>query len=111
VRAAEEALLRKVHEHQKLAARQKEEPPSAKDLRRKQRTALRELREKEGRITSLEARIATLTAALEDPALYTRPGGVAEAKTLGGELDGAKRELDEALADWAAASESVELNH
>src|SRR6266545_453391 len=72
VRASEEASLRKVHERQKVASRQKDEAPSAKDLRRRQRLAQRELEEQEAQIESLEARIATLTAALEDPELYTR---------------------------------------
>jgi len=107
VRAAEEASLRKVHERQKVAARQRQEAPSAKDARRKQRLVQRELQDQEAEIESLEARIATLTSALEDPQLYTRPEGVDEAKKLGMELERLKRQMDDALARWTAASEAV----
>ncbi len=109
VRAAEEASLRKVHERKKVAARQREEPPSAKDVRRRQRTAQRELEEAEARIASLEKRITTLGAALDDPALYTRPGGVDEAKRLGAELERVKGEMEAAFARWSAAGEALEL--
>jgi ATP-binding cassette subfamily F protein 3 len=108
VRSAEEASLRKVHERQKVAARQKSETPSSKDVRKKQRSAQRELEEREAEIASLEARIATLTTALEDPALYTRTGGVADAKKLGLELERVKRDLDTAFTKWSAASAAVE---
>jgi ATP-binding cassette subfamily F protein 3 len=112
VRAAEEASLRKVHERRKVAApppsaRTRNEPESAKDVRRKQRVAQRELEDREVEIESLEARVATLTTALEDPELYTRPGGIDEAKTLGVELERLRRELDQAFAKWTVASEAV----
>jgi ATP-binding cassette, subfamily F, member 3 len=108
VRAAEDASLRKVHERQKVASRHRDEAPSAKDLRRKQRAAQRELEEQEAQIESLEARIATLTAALDDPELYTRAGGIDEATKLGTELDRVRRELDAALARWSVASEALQ---
>jgi ABC-type multidrug transport system ATPase subunit len=110
VRAAEEASLRKMHERQKVAARQKSEAPSSRDLRKKQRVAQRELDEHEARIASLEARIATLTAALEDPELYTRAGGVEDARKLGLELERVRRDLDAAFAKWSAASDAVEAS-
>jgi predicted RNase H-like nuclease (RuvC/YqgF family) len=100
-----------VHERQKVAAHQRDEqpgPPSPKDLRRKQRIAQRELEEEEATIATLEARISTLSASLEDPELYTRDGGVDEAKKLGMELERVRRELDSAFARWTAASEGVE---
>ncbi|HEY8176039.1 MAG TPA: ABC-F family ATP-binding cassette domain-containing protein [Gemmatimonadaceae bacterium] len=109
VRASEDASLRKVHERQKVASRQKDDAPSAKDLRRRQRVAQRELEEQEAQIESLEARIATLSAALEDPELYTRAGGIDEASTLGAELERVRRELDEALARWGVASEALQM--
>ena len=108
VRAAEEASLRKVHERQKVAKKRSSEPPSPKDVRRQQRTAERELVEEEARIEKLETRITELTAALEDPALYTRPDGVEEARRLGVDLETAKRELDAAFARWTAATEILE---
>jgi len=37
----------------------------------------------EARVTELESRVAQVIAALEDPALYTRPDGAAKARTLG----------------------------
>ena len=78
-------------------------------LRRKPRQPQRELEEQEAEIESLESRIATLTSALEDPELYTRPAGVDEAKMLGMELERLKRQLDGALARWTAASDAVSL--
>ena len=107
VRAAEEASLRKVHERKKVASRQQEDTPSGKEARRRLRLAQRALEDQEGQIASLEARTATLSSALEDPELYTRPGGVEEAKTLGIELERVKRELEQAFTRWTAASEAV----
>ena len=107
VRAAEEASLRKVREHKKVTARQRDEPLSSKDVRRQQRIAQRELDDQEARITSLEARIVTLSAALEDPELYTRAGGVDEARRLGEELEQVKSELEAAFGRWGELSEEV----
>ena len=107
VRAAEAASLRKVHERQKVAKKNADAAPSAKDERRKQRAAQRELEEVETRIEELELRVGEITARLEDPALYTRADGVEEAKRLGEELERVKRDLDQSLAIWAAASESA----
>jgi hypothetical protein len=45
---------------------------------------------------------------LEDPALYTRPDGVDEARALGVELDAVRRALDAALEEWTTASERVD---
>ena len=106
VRAAEEASLRKVRERQKLA-KKNEAPPSAKDDRRKQRIAQRELEQEEAKIAKLEAQIAEITARLEDPELYTRAGGIDEAARLGADLERLKRDLDGAFARWTAAGESV----
>ncbi len=108
VRASEEATLRKMHERQKLAKQQESETASSKDVRRQLRTAQREVEQEEARIAELEARIAKLGAALEDPELYTRAGGVEEASRLGAELERARRELDQAFARWTAATEAVE---
>ncbi len=112
VRAAEEASLRKVHERQKVAAKPKAEPLSQKDAqkdaRKRQRIAQRELEQEEARIAELEVRIAALTAQLEDPELYTRAGGVEQAKRLGDELETARRELDRALERWTAASDALQ---
>jgi ATP-binding cassette subfamily F protein 3 len=107
VKAAEEASLRKVHEHKKVAAKKKEEPPSDRDLRRKQERAQKAIEEEEGAIARLEARVGEITAALEDPELYTRPTGAEDAKRLGVELEKLRKELDAALERWNALNETV----
>ena len=108
VRASEDEALRRVHERQKVArtgAREK----SAEGARRRQiKSAEAELSRLELRVAELEGRVATLTSALEDPALYTRANGIAEGKQLGIDLDVARRELDETLAAWARTSERLE---
>jgi ATP-binding cassette subfamily F protein 3 len=109
VRAGEEAALRKVHERQKLAKKSEAAPPSAKEQRRQQRIAQRELEELEARIERLESDIAGITARLEDPNLYTRSAGVEEAQKLGEELERLKRDLDQTLVAWTAASEDASL--
>ena len=103
VSAAEEQGLRQVHEHQRVAPKPKQDP--RKELRRAQQ----ELEVAEARVTELESRVAQVVAALEDPALYTRPEGAAKAHTLGAELETLKRDLDAALERWTAATEQVEM--
>jgi ATP-binding cassette, subfamily F, member 3 len=107
VRAAEEASLRKVHERQKIA-KKKAGAPSPKEARRQARAAQRGLAEQEARISELEARVATLTGALEDPALYTRAGGLEEATRLGAELEIVRRELEDAFERWTEATAALE---
>ena len=108
VRAAEEESLRRVHERQKVARSGAREKSAAGDRRKQLRTAEAELAALELRVAEVEGRVAGLTSALEDPALYTRANGVAEAKRLGIDLDAAKRELDEALQSWTEASENLQ---
>jgi ATP-binding cassette subfamily F protein 3 len=108
VRAAEEQALRRVHERQKLARSGAREKTAAGDRRRQLRSAEEALARLELRVVEHEGRVAALSAALEDPALYLRPDGVAEAKKLGMDLETAKRELDQALGDWTRASEALE---
>ena len=106
VKASEEASLRKVHEHKKLASKKKEEPPTDRDLRRKQERAQKALEDEEAAIARLEARVAEITAKLEDPELYTKTNGVGNAQTLGAELEKVKKDLDSALERWNALSET-----
>jgi ATPase subunit of ABC transporter with duplicated ATPase domains len=88
VSAAEEQALRRVHEHQRVAP-----PPSAKsDPRQELRRAQRELEEAEGAVAALESEVARVVAALEDPALYTRPDGARQAHQLGAQLERLKRD-------------------
>ena len=56
----------------------------------------------------LEAEVAALTARLDDGALYDTPAGVEKATRWGRELDQAREGLEEAMAHWADASETVE---
>jgi ATP-binding cassette subfamily F protein 3 len=108
VRAAEDEALRRVHERQKVTRSGAREKAAAGDHRRQLRNAESELARVEVRVTELEGRIASLTAALEDPALYTRDDGVAQARRLGMDLDVARRDLDRALEAWAEASDALE---
>jgi len=50
-----------------------------------------------------------VVAALEDPALYTRPDGAAMARKLGAQLEALKRDLDAGLERWTQATEQVEM--
>src|SRR6266487_3861840 len=88
VRNAEDQSLRRVHERQRVAPSPKADP--RKDLRKAQR----EVGEAEAAVAKLEAQVAEVVAALEDPALYTKPDGGATAKQLGSELEVLKRRLD-----------------
>jgi ATP-binding cassette subfamily F protein 3 len=108
VRAAEEASLRKVHERKRVAAREADQPPSPKDQRRRQRDVQRAIEEQEATISALEARTAEITAALEDPELYTRNGGVEQAKQLGIELERLKTKLETSFARWTRLTEELE---
>jgi hypothetical protein len=59
-------------------------------------------------VTAAENTVATLTAALGDPALYTTAEGVARSAELGMTLERARRTLDAALEAWTAATEQIE---
>ncbi len=112
VRASEEAALRRVHERQRLERTRRNESEkrsrTARDLTRELRRARRDVETVEKTIEELEAEIATVSAALEDPQLYTRATGATDAATLGGQLERAKRRLDAALEQWSAATDEVE---
>ena len=103
VSAAEDQALRQVHERQRVAPSPKQDP--RKDLRRAQR----ELEEAEAAVAELEAQVAQVVAALEDPALYTRPDGATTARQLGTQLETLKRSLDAGLERWTKATEQVEM--
>jgi len=103
VSAAEEQALRQVHERHRVARSPTND--SQKDLRRAQR----ELEEAEAAVAELEAQVAKVVAALEDPALYTRPNGAAMAHELGARLETLKRELEAGLERWTQATEQVEM--
>jgi ATP-binding cassette, subfamily F, member 3 len=109
VRAAEEEALRRVDEKRRTARR--EERPASSDARRQLRQAQERAARAEREVADLEQEVAALTATLDDPELYTRPGGVQEANRLGARLDELRARLDVALATWeqeTAALESLE---
>ena len=71
--------------------------------------AQRELEEAEAAVAEVEAQVAKVVAALEDPALYTRPDGAASAHELGAQLETLKRELEAGLERWTQATEHVQM--
>ena len=105
VKAAEDQALRQVHERQRVALSPKSD---ADDPRKTLRRAQRELAAAETAVAELESQVSAVVAALEDPALYTRPDGAATAHRLGAQLETLKRSLDEALQRWTQVTEQVE---
>ncbi len=103
VSAAEEQALRQVHERQRVA------PAAKRDPRKELRRAQREVEEAEAAVAALESEVERLVAALEDPALYTRPDGARAAHELGLQLETKKRELEAGLERWTRATEQVEM--
>jgi ATP-binding cassette subfamily F protein 3 len=108
VRAAEEVALRRVDEKKRTASRQ-ERVSANGDAQRK---TLRQARERastaEQKVSELDREISTLTATLDDPGLYTKPGGVQEAHKLGARLDALRARLDKALATWEQETAALE---
>jgi len=101
-------------ERDRTAARAKAEPtrPTAEERSeaaareqrrveaRSSRAARRALEAAEADVMRFDARVASLTALLEDPALYDSPTGIERARELSAELDSAKRDLDAAVGRW-----------
>src|SRR5205085_1849186 len=81
VRASEELALRRVAEKKRTTRH--EERPSASDPRRQPRQAQERMERAEREVAELEQEVGAVTTTLEDPELYTRPGGVEEANRLG----------------------------
>jgi ATP-binding cassette subfamily F protein 3 len=106
VRAAEELALRRVAEKKKTAPR--EQRPTSPDPRRQLRQARERTERVEREVAQLEAEVSALTATLDDPELYTRPGGVEEAHRLGARLEAVRAQLDLALAIWEEETSSLE---
>lgn len=104
IAAEEQETLRRTHERQQM----RRPEPATRDGRAARRTAQRELERTEKDVTRLEGRVAEITAALEDPELYTTPVGVGRAQALGAELDATRAALDEAIARWERAVEVTE---
>jgi ATP-binding cassette subfamily F protein 3 len=86
----------------KKAAAKKESAPSDKSARKAVEAGEREAQR-------LEARVAELQRALEDPALYgSGADGARRAGKLKSELEAATRERDAALERWTAAVDALE---
>jgi ATP-binding cassette subfamily F protein 3 len=103
VRAAGEEALRRVQEKKKTQRRE----DTTRDARNALRKAQRDVEALEGRIQVLERRIAEITGALEDPELYTTPGGVSRAGGLGKELETLKADLERVLEEWGSATDTL----
>jgi hypothetical protein len=63
--------------------------------------------EAERRVSAAEAEVARLVAALADPGLYQGSAG-RRAPELARSLEEARRHLEAALAEWAAAAEAAQ---
>ena len=105
VRAAEDQALRRVEEKKRTARR---EATRAPDPRRQLRDARVRTERAEQEVETLERQVEELTRTLDDPGLYTKPGGVEEAHRLGARLDTFRTRLDEALAAWEQETAALE---
>ncbi|HEU4720795.1 MAG TPA: ATP-binding cassette domain-containing protein, partial [Gemmatimonadaceae bacterium] len=106
VRASEEVALRRMDEKKRTARRA--ERPATPDVRRQLRAAQERAQRAERDVAELEREVTSLTATLDDPELYTRPGGVQEANRLGTRLDALRARLDAALATWEQETATLE---
>ena len=104
VTAAEEEALRRVHERKQT--RRSDDGRKRQDSAR--RAAERKLADAEAAVTECETRVAGIQARLEDPALYTTAEGATQARTLGQELETARKELEGAFGQWELATRAVE---
>jgi ATP-binding cassette subfamily F protein 3 len=96
VASAEEESLRRVRERQQTR-RPEDERKQAQVARR---SAARDLAAAESAVSACEARLAAITAELEDPALYLQPDAARRSAELGRALEAARAELERALARW-----------
>jgi ATP-binding cassette, subfamily F, member 3 len=104
VAAAEQEALRRVRER-KATRRQETKGEELKAVLRESRQKVEKC-EKE--VAALERKVAELTALLEDPELYTTRDGTQKSLLAGKELDDARRQLDEAIERWTAATARAE---
>jgi ATP-binding cassette subfamily F protein 3 len=108
VRASEEAALRRHDEKKRTTRREERAPANVADPRKALRRARAKTDEAERLVSELESEVSTLTSTLDDPALYTRVGGVEEARALGARLDALRGRLDAALAAWERETAALE---
>jgi ATP-binding cassette subfamily F protein 3 len=103
VAAAETESLRRVRDRKQ--ARRPSDDRKRKDAG--PRTVEREVSAAEAEVAECEARMALLSARLEDPDLYVTPDGRIRASALGQELEQARRTLDRAFQRWEAATQAA----
>ena len=108
VRAAEAVALRRVGEKKRTASKQDRTSAGGDTQRRSLRQARDRAAEAERKVSEIDGEITALTATLDDPELYTKPGGVEHAHTLGARLDALRVRLDAALATWEQETAALE---
>ena len=108
VRAAEDVALRRVEEKKRTARRESKGAANMPDPRKALRDARTRAAEAERNVSELDAEVTALTRTLDDPELYTKPGGVEEAHRLGARLDNLRTRLDKVLATWERETAALE---
>ena len=108
IRAAEEVALRRVEEKKRTARKEQQATSGRTDSRQAIRQARERAAEAERRVSELDGEVTRLTTTLDDPELYTKPGGVEEAHKLGARLDSLRATLDRALATWEQETAALE---
>jgi ATP-binding cassette, subfamily F, member 3 len=109
VRASEEVALRRVDEKKKTTRREEKQPAGGRDDPRKAIRAARDrAAQAEQKVSQLDTEVGALTKTLDDPELYTKPGGVQQAHKLGAQLDTLRARLDKALAAWEQETAALE---
>jgi DNA repair exonuclease SbcCD ATPase subunit len=108
VRASEEVALRRVDEKKRTASRQERSATTSDTQRKALKQARERAAEAERKVSEIDGEITTLTATLDDPELYTKPGGVEQAHKLGARLDALRARLDKALAAWEQETAALE---
>jgi ATP-binding cassette subfamily F protein 3 len=102
VAAEEEEALRRVAERRQTRA------PERKAASSSSRSARKAVAAAEARVADLERTAGELEGALQDPALYAPPEGVRRAADLGARLESVRSQLDQAIEEWARATEAWE---
>jgi ATP-binding cassette subfamily F protein 3 len=108
VRASEEVALRRVDEKKRTASKQERSSTNVDSQRKSLRQARDRAAEAERKVSEIDGEITTLTTTLDDPELYTKPGGVERAHKLGAQLDTLRARLDKALAAWEQETAALE---
>jgi len=105
VRASERAATQR----ERARDQQAREKSASGDPKKLLRAAEKALADAELRVATIDARIAELTAVLDDPSLYDTPAGVQKAMALGKQLDDERDQLEQAMHEWTTAEEYVGL--